>query len=42
VNGKPAEHWQTDWNSATQRWQVTYNVASAIGGRLELELENTR
>jgi hypothetical protein len=42
VNGKPAEHWQTDWNSATQRWQVTYNVASAIGGSLELELENAR
>jgi hypothetical protein len=42
VNGKPAEHWQTDWNPATQRWQVSYNVAPATGGSLELEFENTR
>jgi hypothetical protein len=42
VNGKSAEHWQTDWNPTTQRWQVTYNVAPVAGGSLELELENTR
>ena len=41
VNGKSAEHWQTDWNPATQRWQITYNVAPVAGGDLELELENT-
>jgi hypothetical protein len=41
VNGKPAGHWQTDWNPATQRWQATYNAAPNIGGSLELDLENT-
>ena len=38
VNGKPLEHWQTDWNPATQRWQMVCNVASALGGSLEIEL----
>lgn len=42
VNGKSAEHWQTDWNPTTQRWQVTYNVAPVAGSSLELELENPR
>ena len=42
VNGKPLEHWQTDWNPATQRWQMVCNVASALGGSLEIELTQSQ
>jgi hypothetical protein len=28
VNGEPVTHWQTDWNAATQRWQIVCNVAA--------------
>jgi hypothetical protein len=41
VNGKSADHWQTDWNPTTERWHVTYNVPSVEGVSLELELQNT-
>ena len=37
VNGKAVEHWQTDWNAATQRWQITCNVEASAGGRIEIE-----
>ena len=40
VNGETANHWQTDWNPATQRWQVTCNVAPPDGRSLELEFES--
>ena len=41
VNGQTANHWQTDWNPTTQRWQVTYNVAPPDGRSLELQFDST-
>lgn len=37
ANGKAVERWQTDWNPATKRWQLTCNV-EGVAGRLAIEL----
>jgi len=42
VNGKPVTHWQTDWNAATQRWQIVCNARSAPDGSLKVELTQPR
>jgi hypothetical protein len=36
VNDKPVTHWQTDWHAATQRWQITCNVA--VGSEREVKI----
>jgi hypothetical protein len=36
VNGEAITHWQTDWNAATQRWQMVCNVA--VGREREVEI----
>lgn len=42
ANGRTVEHWQTDWNPATQRWQVICNVAPPGGGTLDLQFDAPR
>ncbi|MBM4088939.1 MAG: hypothetical protein FJ276_05825 [Planctomycetes bacterium] len=42
ANGKPLEHWQTDWNPATQRWQIVCNAASTEAAGLALELKSLK
>ncbi|MCX6850926.1 MAG: hypothetical protein NTY98_18600, partial [Verrucomicrobia bacterium] len=42
VNGKAIEHWQTDWNTTTQRWQITCNVEAIADGRIEIEFETLK
>ncbi len=38
LNGKPLTYWQTDWDPAAQRWQVTCNVP--LAGSTEIELQD--
>jgi hypothetical protein len=42
VNGKAIEHWQTDWNTATQRWQITCNVEASADAKIEIECETIK
>ncbi|MEK0448546.1 MAG: hypothetical protein RL088_814 [Verrucomicrobiota bacterium] len=39
ANGKPIANWQTDWNPATQRWQLTCNIPTSADSALEVSLE---
>jgi hypothetical protein len=39
ANGKPLEHWQTDWNPTSQRWQISANVPPMPGGMIEIKLQ---
>ncbi len=39
VNDQPVTHWQTDWQAATQRWQITCNVAAGSERELNIVLE---
>jgi hypothetical protein len=41
VDDKTVEHWQTDWNPATQRWQMTFNIASTTNRSYHLEFRRT-
>jgi hypothetical protein len=37
VDGQLVMHWQTDWNAATQRWQIVCNVAAGEDREIVLE-----
>ena len=41
VNGQPVTHWQTNWDAATQRWQIVCNVAAGEDREIEIVLEST-
>ena len=38
ANGQALTHWQTDWDAGTQRWQITCNVPTQEGQKLEIVL----
>ncbi len=42
VNGKQLDHWQTDWNPLTLRWQISFNAAPTAGETRKIELEHTQ
>ena len=37
VNGQPVTSWQTNWDAATQRWQIVCNVAAGEDREIVLE-----
>lgn len=39
VNGRMVEHWQTNWDAGTQRWQIVCNVETIEAREVELVLE---
>ena len=39
VNGRPADHRQTDWDAAAQRWQCTVAVAPSEARPVEVRIE---
>jgi hypothetical protein len=39
VNGQPLTHWQTNWDAATQRWQIVCNVAAGEEREMEVVLD---
>ncbi len=41
VDGQPVTHWQTDWNAATQCWQIVCNVAASEDREMQIELGST-
>ena len=41
VDGQPVTHWQTDWNAATQCWQIVCNVAAHEDREMQIVLEST-
>jgi hypothetical protein len=38
VDDQPVEHWQTDWDPATQRWQVSFNIPTATDDEITLKV----